>query len=187
MLTISICSPRCHPDCRCRMDLPERNPGSNSRAAVQGRPATRSSAPVNTLKALVRFLLLDAPHGSSLGVKCSQDRPGCYVLQPPSATLFDRRSHRAEIARLRVGDLHQNRGFDSLRVVRKGERKDALAIHPTRPGESAIIWPQPVTRTTSTAPCSVRCVITAARERPADTWLRMPSTVCSASTQPGSA
>ena len=37
---------------------------------------------------------------------------------------------RAEIARLRVGDLHQNRGFDSLRVVRKGARKDALAIHP---------------------------------------------------------
>jgi len=37
---------------------------------------------------------------------------------------------RAEIARLRVGDLHQNRGFDSLRVVRKGGKKDALAIHP---------------------------------------------------------
>ncbi len=37
---------------------------------------------------------------------------------------------RAEIAALRVGDLHQNRGFDSLRVVRKGNRKDALAIHP---------------------------------------------------------
>lgn len=37
---------------------------------------------------------------------------------------------RAEIAQLRVGDLHQNRGFDSLRVVHKGARKDALAIHP---------------------------------------------------------
>jgi integrase/recombinase XerD len=37
---------------------------------------------------------------------------------------------RAEIAGLKVGDLHQNRGFDSLRVSRKGGRRDALAINP---------------------------------------------------------
>ena len=37
---------------------------------------------------------------------------------------------RAEIASLRVGDLHQNRGYDSLRLVRKGGRRDALAINP---------------------------------------------------------
>jgi integrase/recombinase XerD len=37
---------------------------------------------------------------------------------------------RAEIAALKVGDLHQNRGFDSLRVSRKGGRRDALAINP---------------------------------------------------------
>jgi integrase/recombinase XerD len=37
---------------------------------------------------------------------------------------------RAEIATLTVDDLHQNRGFDSLRIVRKGGRRDALAIHP---------------------------------------------------------
>jgi len=37
---------------------------------------------------------------------------------------------RAEIATLSVEDLHQNRGFDSLRIVRKGGRRDALAIHP---------------------------------------------------------
>jgi integrase/recombinase XerD len=37
---------------------------------------------------------------------------------------------RAEIAALSVEDLHQNRGFDSLRIVRKGGRRDALAIHP---------------------------------------------------------
>ena len=37
---------------------------------------------------------------------------------------------RAEIAALRVGDLHQNRGFDALRLTRKGGRRDALAIHP---------------------------------------------------------
>ena len=37
---------------------------------------------------------------------------------------------RAEIAALIVGDLHQNRGYDSLRVTRKGGRRDALAINP---------------------------------------------------------
>jgi len=37
---------------------------------------------------------------------------------------------RAKIAALKVGDLHKNRGFDSLRVIRKGGRRDALAIHP---------------------------------------------------------
>ncbi|HEY6340103.1 MAG TPA: tyrosine-type recombinase/integrase [Bryobacteraceae bacterium] len=38
---------------------------------------------------------------------------------------------RAEISALKVGDLHQNRGYDSLRVVRKGGRRDALAINPS--------------------------------------------------------
>jgi integrase len=37
---------------------------------------------------------------------------------------------RAEIAALKVGDPHQNRGFDSLRVSRKGGERDALAINP---------------------------------------------------------
>lgn len=37
---------------------------------------------------------------------------------------------RAEIAALKVSDLHENRGFDSLRVVRKGGRKESLAINP---------------------------------------------------------
>jgi integrase/recombinase XerD len=37
---------------------------------------------------------------------------------------------RAEIAALNVGDFHQNRGFDALRVVRKGGRREALAINP---------------------------------------------------------
>jgi integrase len=35
-----------------------------------------------------------------------------------------------EIAALRVGDLHQSRGYDSLRVMRKRGRRDALAINP---------------------------------------------------------
>lgn len=29
-----------------------------------------------------------------------------------------------------MDDLHQNRGYDSLRIQRKGGRRDALAIHP---------------------------------------------------------
>ncbi len=37
---------------------------------------------------------------------------------------------RSEIASLSVSDLHENRGFDALRVLRKGGRKDALAINP---------------------------------------------------------
>lgn len=41
---------------------------------------------------------------------------------------------RAEIAALLVGDLHQNRGFDALRVTRKGGRRDALAINPQAAG-----------------------------------------------------
>lgn len=37
---------------------------------------------------------------------------------------------RAEIAGLTVRDLHQNRGYDALRLTRKGGRRDALAINP---------------------------------------------------------
>ena len=37
---------------------------------------------------------------------------------------------RAEIAALRVGDFHMNRGYDALRVMRKGGKKGSLAIHP---------------------------------------------------------
>src|SRR5207245_1325817 len=37
---------------------------------------------------------------------------------------------RAEIASLKAGDFHMNRGYDSLKVVRKGGKKGSLAIHP---------------------------------------------------------
>jgi integrase/recombinase XerD len=37
---------------------------------------------------------------------------------------------QVEIAGLAVGDLHQNRGYDSLRVEREGGRREALAISP---------------------------------------------------------
>ena len=38
---------------------------------------------------------------------------------------------RAEMAALTVEDLHQNRGYDSLWIVRKGGKRDGLAIHPS--------------------------------------------------------
>src|SRR4030095_59284 len=37
---------------------------------------------------------------------------------------------RAEIASLKVGDFHMNRGYDALKVLRKGGQKGSLAIHP---------------------------------------------------------
>jgi integrase/recombinase XerD len=37
---------------------------------------------------------------------------------------------RAEIAALKVGDLHQNRGFDAFWVTRKGRKRDSVAVHP---------------------------------------------------------
>ncbi|MGA8758377.1 MAG: hypothetical protein WB611_19015, partial [Stellaceae bacterium] len=44
---------------------------------------------------------------------------------------------RAEIAALKVGDLHQIRGYDSLRVSRKGGRRDALANQPADHGAAS--------------------------------------------------
>jgi integrase/recombinase XerD len=37
---------------------------------------------------------------------------------------------RAEIASLKVGDFHMNRGYASLKVIRKGGKKGSMAIHP---------------------------------------------------------
>lgn len=37
---------------------------------------------------------------------------------------------RAEITSLKVRDLHQNRGFDSLWVNRKGGKRESVAVHP---------------------------------------------------------
>lgn len=65
--------------------------------------------------------LLDAPPADSLAG--SRDRA---IL----AVGLQAGLRRAEIAALRVGDLHQNRGFDALRVVRKGGRREASAINP---------------------------------------------------------
>ena len=60
---------------------------------------------------------------------------------------------RAEIATLKVSDLHQNRGYDSLRVTRKGGRRDALAINPQTARGCARISTLPATPATATGRC----------------------------------
>ncbi len=83
---------------------------------------------------------INRAEGSTLAFSKTQARK---VLDlPPEDTLSGLRDRailsvglqvglrRAEIAELKVSDLHQNRGFDSLRVVRKGGRKEGLAINP---------------------------------------------------------
>jgi site-specific recombinase XerD len=65
--------------------------------------------------------ILDAPDANSLlGVR---DRA---ILAVGLQVGF----RRAEIASLTVRDFHMNRGYDSLKVVRKGGKKGSLAIHP---------------------------------------------------------
>ncbi len=90
--------------------------------------------------AAVRRPAINRDEGSTLAFSKAQARK--LLDAPPADTVAGLRDRaiisvglqaglrRAEIAQLRVGDLHQNRGFDSVRVVRKGARKDALAIHP---------------------------------------------------------
>jgi integrase/recombinase XerD len=65
--------------------------------------------------------ILDAPeHNTLLGVR---DRA---ILAVGLQVGF----RRAEIASLKVGDFHMNRGYDALKVMRKGGKKGSLAIHP---------------------------------------------------------
>lgn len=90
--------------------------------------------------AAVRRPSVNRDEGSTLAFSRAQARK--ILDAPPIDTLAGLRDRailsvglqaglrRAEIAWLRVGDLHQNRGYDSLRVVRKGDRKDGMAIHP---------------------------------------------------------
>src|SRR5437868_2441877 len=65
--------------------------------------------------------ILDAPHPNTLlGVR---DRA---MLAVGLQVGF----RRAEIASLKVGEFHMNRGYVSLKVTRKGGKKGSLAIHP---------------------------------------------------------
>jgi hypothetical protein len=83
---------------------------------------------------------------------------------------------RAEIAALRVTDLHQNRGYDSLKVMRKGGR--AMRWRSTRrpPRGCAPISTRPATPATATGRCFGRCGTTASRTLSAGIWTRTRST-----------
>jgi hypothetical protein len=82
---------------------------------------------------------INRDEGATLAFSKAQARKVLDAPQDTIAGLRDRAIlsvglqvglRRAEIAALKVGDLHQNRGYDSLRVARKGGRRDALAINP---------------------------------------------------------
>ena len=95
-------------------------------------------------------------------------RAGCWMfpMRPPSKDGANRAIlaaglqvglRPAEIAALKVGDLHQNCGYDSQRLVRKGGRRDALRHSPQdrRPALPCYL-DLPVTAATSTAPVRPR-------------------------------
>ncbi len=88
----------------------------------------------------VRRPAINRDEGSTAAFSKAQARK--LLDAPPADTLAGLRDRailsvglqvgfrRAEIAALNVGDLHQNCGFDALRVIRKGGRSEALAINP---------------------------------------------------------
>lgn len=78
--------------------------------------------------------------GKTLAFSKRQSRAILDAPRPPSVTWLRDRAilavglqvgfRRAEIVGLKVKDLHQNRGFDSLWVTRKRNKRDSVAIHP---------------------------------------------------------
>ena len=95
--------------------------GRNPVADVQRPAINREEGTTAAFSKMQARRLLDAPRTDTVGGL--RDRAILSVgLQ---AGL-----RRAEIAALTVNDLHQNCGFDALRLNRKGGRRDALAINP---------------------------------------------------------
>jgi integrase len=94
---------------------------------------------------------------------------------------------RAEIAALNVGDLHQNRGFDALRVIRKGGgARPWRSIR--RPRNASVpISKRPVTAISSTRRCSVPCAATPGRSMQPGAWTRARLTAWCGNTRPRSA
>jgi site-specific recombinase XerD len=77
---------------------------------------------------------------------------------------------RAEIAALKTGDLHQNRSYDSLRVTRKGGRRDALAINPQTAARLRAYLEAAGPPATATGRCFGRSSTTANRMPSAGIW-----------------
>ena len=78
--------------------------------------------------------------GKTLAFSKRQSRAILNAPQPPSVSWLRDRAilavglqvgfRRAEIVGLKVRDLHMNRGFDSLWVTRKRNKRDSVAVHP---------------------------------------------------------
>ena len=94
---------------------------------------------------------------------------------------------RAEIAALKVGDLHQNRGYDSLRVSRKGGRRDALAINPQTAARLRAYLEASGHAADVDGPLFRPLSTTVSRTPPAGIWTPMRSIASCASTRPSSA
>jgi site-specific recombinase XerC len=87
---------------------------------------------------------------------------------------------RAEIAALKVGDLHQKRGYDFLRVAHKGGRRDALAINPQ--AAARIRAYLDLAGHGADVDCSGRSGITASARTSTGAWTRMRLTARCANT-----
>ena len=91
---------------------------------------------------------------------------------------------RAEIANLKVIDLHENLEYDSLRVTRKGGKKGSLAIHQRgRPSASGRMWRKPGIKMISMGHSFGRSKATGKGRTNAGTFIRMSLTVSCASTR----
>jgi site-specific recombinase XerD len=83
---------------------------------------------------------INRQQGKTLAFSRRQSRAILDAPRPPSVTWLRDRAilavglqlglRRAEIVGLKVKDLHMNRGFDSLWVTRKRNKRDSIAIHP---------------------------------------------------------
>jgi integrase len=112
-------------------------PGS---AALSSLFATSSSLVCGTGQCVMLNGRVNRREGRTLAF--SQKQARSILDAPASNTLLGARDRailavglqvgfrRAEIAGLKVGDFHMNRGFDALKVVRKGGKKGGLAVHP---------------------------------------------------------
>lgn len=93
----------------------------------------------NPVREVVRPAI-NRQHGKTLAFSKRQSRAILDAPRPPSVTWLRDRAilavglqvgfRRAEIVGLKVKDLHQNRGFDSLWVTRKRNKRDSVAVHP---------------------------------------------------------
>lgn len=93
----------------------------------------------NPVREIVRPAI-NRQQGKTLAFSKRQSRAILDAPRPPSTTWLRDRAilavglqvgcRRAEIVGLKVGDLHVNRGWDSLWVTRKRNKRDSVAVHP---------------------------------------------------------